>query len=190
LSAETASTNEADAALQDEAAAPKATRERRSRDLYGRDRRSRQGTRNNHQAPQDDMQEGATVAGDEQAAPAPHSQPAPEAAIASVASASVVVTAEAAPPAASSRALMSKPATNYQLALQELSTLASNAGLTWVHSDAEKIRLVQAAIAATPKSVHVPREPKPLPAPTQGPLVLIETRRDLAQVVLPFDNSN
>jgi ribonuclease E len=47
--------------------------------------------------------------------------------------------------------------------------------------------LVQAAIAAEPKPLHVPRE---RPAPVvidEGPLVLVETRRDLSKLPLPFD---
>jgi ribonuclease E len=57
-----------------------------------------------------------------------------------------------------------------------------------VNSDADKIRTVQEAIANEPKPVHVPREPKPPVVLDEGPLVLVETRKDLAQITLPFEN--
>jgi len=46
---------------------------------------------------------------------------------------------------------------------------------------------VQEAIAAEPKPVHVPRERPPLVEIDEGPLVLVETRKDLAQITLPFE---
>jgi ribonuclease E len=48
---------------------------------------------------------------------------------------------------------------------------------------------VQAAIAAEPKPVHVPREPKPAPVLDEGPLVLVETRKDLRDMALPFEKN-
>ena len=45
---------------------------------------------------------------------------------------------------------------------------------------------MEAAIAAEPKPVHVPRE---RPAPVvldEGPLILVETKRDLRNLSLPF----
>jgi ribonuclease E len=74
----------------------------------------------------------------------------------------------------------------YSLPLGELQQIASQSGLQWVNSDADKVATVQAAIAAEPKPVHVPRE---RPAPVvidEGPLVLVETRKDLADMKLPF----
>jgi len=65
--------------------------------------------------------------------------------------------------------------------------VAEAAGLQWVNSDAEKIRAVQAAMAATPAPVHVPRERKPIEVANEGPLVLVETRKDLSQFKLPFE---
>ena len=50
--------------------------------------------------------------------------------------------------------------------------------LSWVNSDADKIREAQAAIAAEPKPVHVPRERPPVVVVDEGPLVLVETRKD------------
>ena len=68
-----------------------------------------------------------------------------------------------------------------------LEAVAQSAGLEWVNSDAEKIRAVQEAMAREPKPVHVPREPKPVIAIDEGPLVLVETRKDLTQFKLPFE---
>jgi ribonuclease E len=46
---------------------------------------------------------------------------------------------------------------------------------------------VQQAIAAEPRPTHVPRERKPVVLPDVGPLVLVETRKDLSQLGLPFE---
>jgi ribonuclease E len=76
----------------------------------------------------------------------------------------------------------------YSLPTAALVEVATGSGLQWVNSDADKIAAVQAAIAAEPKPVHVPRE---RPAPVvldEGPLVLVETRRDLRDMKLPFEN--
>lgn len=75
----------------------------------------------------------------------------------------------------------------FELPLDELQQLAGSAGLSWVHSDADKVRAVQEAIAATPKPIHVPRERKPIVVVDEGPLVLVETRKDLSQLKLPFE---
>ncbi len=55
-------------------------------------------------------------------------------------------------------------------------------------ADAGKIADVQAMMAAEPKPVHVPREPKRNVLADGGPLVLVETRKDLSQLKLPFDH--
>ncbi len=67
--------------------------------------------------------------------------------------------------------------------------MASAAGLEWVHSDDGKVRAAQAAISAEPRAPHVPREPKPPVAIDDGPLILVETKKDLSQIRLPFDNN-
>ncbi|RQO57401.1 ribonuclease E/G [Paucibacter sp. KBW04] len=100
-----------------------------------------------------------------------------------VAAAAVVVAEVAAPVAAP--AAPAQPA--FVLAIDELQAIAAGSGLQWVNSDAEKIRAAQEAIAAEPKPVHVPREPKPVVVLDEGPLVLVETRKDLAQIKLPFE---
>lgn len=75
----------------------------------------------------------------------------------------------------------------YTLPLDELQRIAASSGLQWVNSDSDKIAAVQAAIATEPTPIHVPRE---RPASTQqdeAPLVLVETRRDLSTMALPFE---
>lgn len=75
----------------------------------------------------------------------------------------------------------------FVLPLADLHALAEQAGLQWVGSDADKVAAAQAAIAAEPRPVHVPRVPKPPVVLDEGPLVLVETRKDLSQLKLPFD---
>jgi ribonuclease E len=75
----------------------------------------------------------------------------------------------------------------YVLPLSELSQVAEGCGLQWVNSDVAKVATVQAAIAAEPKPVHVPRE-RPAPMTIdEGPLILVETKRDLRDLPLPFE---
>ncbi len=76
----------------------------------------------------------------------------------------------------------------FVLALDELARVAEAAGLHWIQSDADKVAQVQAAIAAEPLPVRVPRQPKPVPVMDEGPLVLVETRRDLRHLKLPFES--
>lgn len=76
----------------------------------------------------------------------------------------------------------------FVLPLDELHVIATQAGLTWVNSDQAKVQAVQAAIAAEPEPVRVPRQPKPAVQLDEGPLMLVETRKDLSQVTLPFDS--
>ena len=83
----------------------------------------------------------------------------------------------------------SEAAAPYVLATDSLQALAHTSGLVWVHSDADKVRAVQAAIGAAPVPVHAPRTPRAVVLVDHGPLVLVETRKDLSQLKLPFDNS-
>jgi ribonuclease E len=75
----------------------------------------------------------------------------------------------------------------FNLSVTDLEQIATSSGLQWVNSDADKVAAVQAAIAAEPKPVHVPRERPPVVVVDEGPLVLVETRKDLGQVTLPFE---
>jgi len=75
----------------------------------------------------------------------------------------------------------------YELPVDTMQQVASSSGLQWVNSDAAKVAAVQAAIAAEPAPVRVPRARPPVPTQDEGPLVLVETHRDLRDMPLPFD---
>jgi len=139
---------------------------------------------------------------DEMAAPAAPSAPVPMLEAAEVNHTPVAATppaagVETAAPAAvkpveTSPAPTSSPvavAQAYALPMAKLHALADGAGLQWVNSDEQKIHAVQAAMAAEPQAIHVPRERVPLVVEDQGSLVLVETRKDLSQLKLPFDTA-
>lgn len=109
---------------------------------------------------------------------------APTGAVASV----VAPIAEAAPVAAPAAA---RPAaTSYALPTQSLEQLAAQSGLQWVNTDAKRVAAVQAAIAAEAPATHVPRaRPAPV-AVDNGPLVLVETKRDLGSISLPAQDKD
>jgi ribonuclease E len=75
---------------------------------------------------------------------------------------------------------------SYTLPLDSLQQVAQNSGLVWVNSDSDKLAAVQAAIAAEPTAVRVPRERPPAVVVNEGPLVLVETRKDLNALKVPF----
>ena len=77
----------------------------------------------------------------------------------------------------------------YALPMTELQSLASASGLQWINSDPEKVAAVQAAIAAEPRPVHIPRERPPAIVLDEGPLILVETRKDLSHMPLPFEQA-
>ncbi|MDO5288171.1 MAG: Rne/Rng family ribonuclease [Pseudomonadota bacterium] len=113
------------------------------------------------------------------AAPAtPEAAPAP--------AAPVAVPAPAPAPLAAAPAAMPQ-VQPFTLPTDELARLASAAGLQWVNSDAGKVAAVQAAIAAEPAPIHVPRERPPLIVLDEGPLVLVETRQDLRSSTFAFE---
>ena len=91
----------------------------------------------------------------------------------------------AAAPAAAGTAL--PKIQSYDLPLQDLAQVAQSTGLQWVNSDAAKIAEVNAAIAQEAKPVHVPRERPAVVVSGEGPLVLVETKRDLGTMKLPFE---
>ncbi|MCX7251419.1 MAG: Rne/Rng family ribonuclease [Burkholderiales bacterium] len=125
----------------------------------------------------------AAVEAAPEVAPAPVQAPAAAPVVAVAAAPAVAVT----PAAPAEPAAAAASAQAYRLAIDELSTLAQQVGLEWVQSDADKVAQVQAAIAAEPQPVRVPREPKPVVLADEGPLVLVETRRDLSELKLPFE---
>jgi ribonuclease E len=75
----------------------------------------------------------------------------------------------------------------FVLPIEEMNQVAQASGLEWVNSNAEKVARVQAAIAAEPRPIHVPRETKPVVVTDEGSLVLVETRKDLRNMTLPFE---
>jgi len=77
----------------------------------------------------------------------------------------------------------------YDLPLQDLAQVAESSGLQWVNSDAAKIAEAKAAMAAEVKPIQVPRERPALVVSEDAPLVLVETRRDLSSMPLPFEKS-
>jgi ribonuclease E len=104
----------------------------------------------------------------------------------------VELTQAAAPvPAPTPASLVQAPAVvePFVLPLDSLQAVAESAGLQWVNSDADKIRAVREAMEKEPPVARVPRERRPLPIIDEGPLVLVETRKDLSQFKLPFDNA-
>jgi len=149
----------------------------RSRDRYGRDRRERS-----------PREEGDTAATESAAAPvgieADFAEPVVQAAERpAVPPSSTPIVVEAKAPA--SRAL--PKVQPFQLPIDELAQVAEGSGLHWVNSDADRVAEVRAAIAAEPKPLHVPRERPPAIVIDEGPLVLVETRRDLSATRLPFE---
>jgi ribonuclease E len=177
----------------DQGEEPRQPRERRSRDRYGRDRRERgeNGERSESAA------DGSAVPADAAPDQAPAQQeraPVATEFVASVAAPAPAYTAPVLVAAAPVQVLAPAPETTalpkvlaYDLPLQDLAQVAQTSGLQWVNSDAAKIAEVQALIAAEVKPVHVPRERPPVVASTEAPLVLVETKRDLGTLPLPFE---
>ncbi len=203
---------------QEDRTAQRPGRERGRRDRYGRERRNRPEdaetaeTNANasadadqpSEAPQDDtparpsyftmpttaaaaaqapLFDSAPVAGSPDAVVAAPSTPAP--AVPSPVATTLPVEAPATPQPPVVVAAKAEP---FVLSVEQLAGLAREAGLEWIQSDSEKVAQVQAAIAAEPKPIHVPREPKPAVVLDEGPLVLVETRRDLRNMPLPFES--
>ena len=100
----------------------------------------------------------------------------------------MVVAAPAAPVAAPAHpAAAAGIVAPFVLPIAALQGIAEGSGLQWVNSDADKIRAAQAAMAAEPAPVHAPRERPARVLIDTGPLVLVETRKDLSQLKLPFE---
>ncbi len=131
----------------------------------------------------------------EQAAPAPVMAPDVMAPVAAPAPVAALATAPRAPaPKPAAPVVTEAPAArglpkvaSFSLPMDEMQQVAQSSGLEWVNSNADKVAQVQAAIAAEPKPVHVPREPTPAVVLDDGPLVLVETRKDLRDMQLPFE---
>ena len=177
---------------------------RRSRDRYGRDRRERGGREESAGAEAAPMQPEA-LAGEPASETEAERRPRYATGFVSDEAAPVTATPEPlAPPqpgAVATPAPVQAPAApvapaapaglpkvrKFDLPVDQLAQVAADSGLQWVNSDAEKIAAVQAAIAAEPKPIRVPRERPPAVVIDEGPLVLVETRRDLRDMQLPFE---
>ena len=173
----------------------RAPRERRSRDRYGRERRER-GDRAESSSDQ------AVDASTQAFVPVPmvNAETSPVVTVSEVAAtpaapAAIIVPAPVAAPAPQV-ASAPAPATralpqvaSYDLPLQDLAQVASASGLQWVNSNTSKIAETQAAMAAEPRPAHVPRERAPVVALQASPLVLVETKRDLRNMTLPFEEA-
>jgi ribonuclease E len=207
---------QADNAAAGRADGPREARERRSRDRYGRDRHERAPRETSDTL--DAAPNGASVAGqpaaqDEPvvqrrsyfdtsapavaapaaAAPARTAPPmdaVPAQAPAATAPVAPTIPVPAAAPAAAAAPAQLPKVTHFELPLAELTQVAAGSGLQWVNSDADKIAAARAAMAAEPPAVHVPRERAPITLPDDGPLVLVETRRDLREMALPFEQTS
>ena len=150
-------------------------RTRRSRDRYGRDRRERP------EAIEAKVEVGSPATSF-QLATAAQPTPMPQPDLSAAADESQPLAPVARPTVNGLPRVQS-----YTLPLDELASIAVASGLQWVNSDASKVAMAQAAIAAEPRPVHVPRE---RPAPVvldEGPLILVETRKDLRTQPLPFE---
>ncbi len=146
-------------------------RPRRSRDRYGRDRRER-GAERGDRTPREEGQE-PEVHQAAQSTQRDDARPVHDATARAPGA-----TANGTTPTATARSSMPR-VQPFTLVLSDLEAIAQQSGLQWVNSDAQRVAAVQAAIAAEPKPVHIPRE---RPAPVvldEGPLVLVETRKDL-----------
>jgi ribonuclease E len=75
----------------------------------------------------------------------------------------------------------------FDLPVGDLASLAQSAGLQWVQSDTARVAQAREAIANEPQPARPPRERQASVVVDDGPLVLVETRKDLSQLKLPFD---
>ena len=75
---------------------------------------------------------------------------------------------------------------HYELPTATLLEMTHASHLEWVQSDPIKVQATQERMAQEPKVVHPKRERPPAVNLEQGPLVLVETKRDLSQLNLPF----
>ncbi|MFM2050532.1 MAG: hypothetical protein RL682_1023, partial [Pseudomonadota bacterium] len=74
--------------------------------------------------------------------------------------------------------------------MDALHQVASDSGLQWINTDADRVNAVQAAIAAEPLPQHLPRERPAAVVLDNRPLVLVETKRDLRNMTLPFEQDS
>ncbi|WP_374592809.1 Rne/Rng family ribonuclease [Aquabacterium sp.] len=159
-------------------------RRRRSRDRYRRDRRDRaEGSADDVVTPEPALAERV------QTTPFDESGSMAASIAAEPVSAAELIEPTSAAAETTPTAFMAPSIQPYQLPMADLDAIAQSAGLIWVNSDADKIRVAQEAVASEPRAVHVPRERKIVALVDDGPLVLVETRKDLSRVQLPFESA-
>ena len=142
-------------------------RERRGRERPGRERQARSSQGSDASAMSQPLEQQAHEATADQAQPS----------------------TAAAPAAATTATAISMPKVgSYDLPLAQLQDVAQSSGLQWVNSNPERVAQIQAAIAAEPRPPHVPRERAAPVVLDEGPLILVETKRDLGQLHMPFEN--
>ena len=73
--------------------------------------------------------------------------------------------------------------------MDDLARVAEGSGLQWINSNAAKIAEAKAAMLAEARPIVVPRERLAPLLVDEAPLVLVETRRDLGSMPLPFERS-
>jgi len=140
-------------------------RDRRSRDRYGRERRERQ-----------DRSNGDSVSNAEQTSIVTDSQVESGQAFHSA-------TDHANSPVDKSPIKAEMPKVErYDLPVDHLVQMARTSGLEWVNSNPERIAQVQMIIDSEPKPVHVPRPRPPVIVLDEGPLILVETRKNLSDI--------
>ncbi|MFY8179399.1 MAG: ribonuclease E/G, partial [Limnohabitans sp.] len=157
-------------------------RERRSRDRYGRDRRERgdRAPRDEGSAEHADNEQAPQEASDTREPRQPREPREPRERQERGERHASREDAPSAAPVAQVPARAGMPLVQaFTLPVADMQAVAQGSGLEWVNSNPERIAAVQAAIAAEPKPVHVPRERPPLVILDEGPLILVETRKDL-----------
>jgi len=178
---------------------PPENKERRGRDRYGRDRRERAPRDTDSASIDQGLTQDLTASSSNESADktsqlrqgsyfdAPPS--APQRALATSDNAQAEPTLDQAPskPAQASKIAMPSIA-SYDLPVESLISLTQSSNLQWVQSDPIKVAQVKESIANEPRAVRVPRL---RPAPVElheGPLVLVETKKSLSQLNLPFSS--
>ena len=166
-------------------------KEKRSRDRYGRDRRDRSGSvgpspvqgaeslmgasaTTGATDSQDATQHGETRSADQAVAALPTTG--------SSANATVEDTR--------TTPFSPQKSTSFNLNIEEMQEIARSAGLDWINSDPSKVERVRLEAAVALPKKRTPRAPKPQIKIDEGPLVLVETRKSLEDVKLPFDSQN
>ncbi len=79
-------------------------------------------------------------------------------------------------------------AVSASLPVEDLQSVVQAAGLQWVQSDPVRVEQAQRAMRKIPAPVRTPRLRKPKAMQDEGPLLLVETRRQLPSLQIPENN--